>query len=55
MVVLPVYVDHDKNGSSPRFDGDGAKGLPSLLSGFIHPVQPEQTTLILKDQRGKLE
>ena len=55
MVVLPVYVDHDKNGSSPRFDGDSSDGVPSLLSRFIHQVLGDQATLILKNQRRQLE
>jgi len=52
---VSVYVDHDKNGISPRFDGDGADRVPTLLSSFINPVLGGQAALILKDQYRQLE
>jgi hypothetical protein len=55
MAVLPVYADHDKNGSSPRFDGDGTDRVPSLFSGFVHTVLGDQAARILKDQCRQLE
>ena len=55
MAFLPVYVYDQQNGPNAGTNGYASQRVPSLLSGFVNPVQFDQPPLVLKDQRRQLE
>ena len=44
-----------QNGSNSWTNGYAAQRVPSLLTGFVNPVQFDQPPLVLKDQCGQFE